>query len=43
MANYNNGRYHSGYNPIKNCQLEIDRYKKRNYYNTKNYYKKNIA
>lgn len=43
LVNYRDNRFQSGYNPIKNCQLEIDRYKKKNYFEKKNYYKKNIA
>lgn len=43
MAHYSSEKYKSGYEPLKNCQLEIDRMKKKNYYEVKNYYKKNIA
>lgn len=43
MAHYSSNRYIAGYDPLKNCQLEIDRMKKKNYYQTRNYYKKNIA
>lgn len=43
MAHYANNRYQCGYNPLKNCKLEIDRMKKKNYYGKKKYYKKNIA
>lgn len=43
LVHYRNNKYECGYNPIKNCQIEIDRYKRKNYHEAKNYYKKNIA
>lgn len=40
LAHYNNNKINIGYNPIKNCQMEIDRIKKKNYYSVKKYNKK---
>lgn len=41
MSHYSSNKYVSGYNPLHNCELEINRMKKKNFYERKNY--KNIA